>query len=141
MEASVLSLSSDDIRLFLHVLAATIWVGGQITLAALVPVLRTSDDGVTAKAARQFNRIAWPAFAVLVITGIWNMAATPPHQTADYDMTLQVKMGVVLLSGVAAFVHLRAKSKKNIAVWGALSGLSALAALLVGVMLGNGQTP
>lgn len=31
-------MSWDTIRLFLHVLAATIWVGGQITLAALVPV-------------------------------------------------------------------------------------------------------
>jgi putative copper export protein len=36
----MLSVSWDTIRLFLHVLAATIWVGGQITLAALVPVLR-----------------------------------------------------------------------------------------------------
>jgi hypothetical protein len=29
----VLSVGWDTIRLFLHVLAATIWVGGQITLA------------------------------------------------------------------------------------------------------------
>jgi hypothetical protein len=36
----MLSVSWDTIRLFLHVLAATISVGGQITLAALVPVLR-----------------------------------------------------------------------------------------------------
>jgi hypothetical protein len=36
----VLPVSWDTIRLFLHVLAATIWVGGQITLAALVPLLR-----------------------------------------------------------------------------------------------------
>ena len=28
----------DDIRVALHILAATVWVGGQITLAALVPV-------------------------------------------------------------------------------------------------------
>jgi uncharacterized membrane protein len=36
----VLSVSWDTIRLFLHVLAATVWVGGQLTLAAVVPVLR-----------------------------------------------------------------------------------------------------
>ncbi len=36
----MLPVSWDTVRLFLHVLAATIWVGGQITLAALVPVLR-----------------------------------------------------------------------------------------------------
>ena len=28
------------VRLFLHVLAASVWVGGQITLAGLVPGLR-----------------------------------------------------------------------------------------------------
>jgi len=36
----VKTLDWETIRLFLHVLAATVWVGGQITLAALVPALR-----------------------------------------------------------------------------------------------------
>ncbi len=36
----MLAVSWDTVRLFLHVLAATVWVGGQLTLAALVPVLR-----------------------------------------------------------------------------------------------------
>ena len=36
----MLAVSWDTIRLFLQVLAATIWVGGQLVLAALVPVLR-----------------------------------------------------------------------------------------------------
>ena len=31
----MLTVSWDTIRLFLHVLAATIWVGGQLVLAAL----------------------------------------------------------------------------------------------------------
>jgi uncharacterized membrane protein len=31
----VLTVSWDTVRLFLHVLAATVWVGGQLTLAAL----------------------------------------------------------------------------------------------------------
>ena len=68
----MLSVSWDTIRLFLHVLAATIWVGGQITLAALVPVLRRLGADIPRAAARRFNQVAWPAFAVLVITGIWN---------------------------------------------------------------------
>ena len=33
----MLSVNWDTIRLFVHVLAAAIWVGGQLTLAALVP--------------------------------------------------------------------------------------------------------
>ncbi len=31
----MLAVSWDTVRLFLHVLAATIWVGGQLALAAL----------------------------------------------------------------------------------------------------------
>ena len=45
----MLAVSWDTIRLFLHVLAATIWVGGQLVLAALVPVLRRA--GVVTEAA------------------------------------------------------------------------------------------
>ena len=78
----MLSVSWDTIRLFLHVLAATIWVGGQITLAALVPVLRRLGAEIPRAAARRFNQVAWPAFAVLVITGIWNIAAVTPRSTA-----------------------------------------------------------
>src|SRR5436190_1269139 len=71
----MLSVSWDTIRLFLHVLAATVWVGGQITLAALVPVLRRLGAEIPRTAARRFNLVAWPAFGVLIITGIWNIAA------------------------------------------------------------------
>ena len=35
-----LASASDSIRLFLHVIGATIWVGGQLVFAALVPVLK-----------------------------------------------------------------------------------------------------
>ena len=35
-KVAMLAVSWDTIRLFLHILAATVWVGGQITLAALV---------------------------------------------------------------------------------------------------------
>ena len=66
----VLSVSWDTIRLFLHVLAATIWVGGQLTLAALVPALRGTGGDVVRLAARRFNTVPWPAFAVLVLTGV-----------------------------------------------------------------------
>ena len=56
------------LRLFLHVLGATIWVGGQFTLAALVPVLRTHSAELPRTVARKFNQIAWPAYGLLVIT-------------------------------------------------------------------------
>ncbi|GHH64936.1 hypothetical protein GCM10017673_08450 [Streptosporangium violaceochromogenes] len=128
----MLPVSLTTIRVFLHVLAATVWVGGQLTLAFLVPALRATGAETTRVAARAFNRVAWPAFAVLVATGVWNMLQVSGTSDA-YRTTLHVKTAVVLVSGVAAFLHTRATSKGLIA---AISGLSALAALFLGIMLG-----
>ena len=129
----MLSVSLDTLRVFLHVLAATIWVGGQLTLGALVPAIR-GFEGVTKVAARRFNQIAWPAFAVLVLTGIWNMAEM--SEDPAYQMTLHVKLVFVILSGVAAFLHTRATSKAGLAAWGAIGAVTALVSLFFGVQLG-----
>lgn len=130
----MLALGLDQVRLFLHVLAATIWVGGQIVLAGLVPVLRAAGADVPRSAARAFNRIAWPAFGVLVVTGVWNVVAMGNRGTA-YRRTLEVKVAVVLLSGLTAYLHTRARSRRGLAVFGALTGLTAILALLLGVLL------
>ena len=95
--------NSETIRLFLHVIAATIWVGGQLTLAGLVPGLRELNADAPRAVARKFNRIAWPAFAVLVVTGGWNLSAVhfndkPTH----YQVTMFVKLTFVALAGVGA---------------------------------------
>ena len=128
----MLAVSWDTIRLFLHVLAATIWVGGQVVLAALVPVLRRA--GVATEAARRFNQVAWVAFAVLVATGIWNVAAVS-NMSPSYRTTLIVKLVIVVISGVTAALHIRSRTAKGRAIYGALTGLSALAALFLGVLL------
>lgn len=127
--------SWDTVRLFLHVLAATVWVGGQLALAALVPVLRATGSEVPAVAARGFARIAWPAFAVLIVTGVWNIFAERAHDHGSYRVTLIVKLVVVALSGITAALHARARTRRGLAVFGALTGLTALAALFLGVLL------
>ena len=124
------------VRVFLHVTAATVWVGGQLTLAGLVPGLRNLSPDAPRVVARRFNRIAWVAFAVLVATGIWNILAIDPTWSSEYGVTLTVKLVVVVVSGTAAFLHSIARSKTGLAVFGALSAMSALAAVFLGVMLG-----
>ena len=124
------------VRVFLHVTAATIWVGGQLTLAGLVPRLRGLSPDAPRTVARRFNRIAWPAFAVVVATGIWNILAIEPSWSSEYGTTLMVKMVVVAISGVAAFLHSIARTKTGLAVFGLLSVVSALGAVFLGVLLG-----
>ncbi len=130
----MLAVSWDTARLFLHVLAATVWVGGQLTLAALVPVLRRQGPDAPRVAARRFNLVAWPAYGVLVLTGIWNIAAAGP-MTPAYRTTLVVKLVVVALSGISAVLHARSRSVAWLAVWGAVTGLTALSALFLGILL------
>ena len=131
----MLPVHTSTIRLFLHVLAASVWVGGQITLAGLVPGLRSLSPDAPRTVARRFNRIAWPAFGVLIVTGIWNVLAIDPDWSTEYGVTLLVKLFVVALSGIAAFMHTHARSKPALAIWGALGAASALGALFLGVLL------
>lgn len=131
----MMTVNWDTIRLFLHVLGATVWVGGQLTLAGLVPVLRAAGAEVPRAAARRFNQLAWPAFAVLVGTGIWNMVAEQSKITGSYRVTLIVKLAVVGVSGVTAALHARSRTTASLAVFGTLTGVSALAALFLGVLL------
>jgi putative copper export protein len=132
-------LNEDVIRLFLHVLAATVWVGGQLTLAGLVSTVRDVDPNAPRLVARRFNLIAWPAFAVLVLTGIWNLLEVDIGDAdTDYLVTLFVKLVVVALSGIGAFLHSIARTRTGLAVWGAVGGLSSVLALFMGIWLTRG---
>jgi putative copper export protein len=131
----VLTADWSTIRVFLHVLAATVWVGGQLTLAGLVPGLRDISPDAPRAVARRFALLAWPAYAVLVATGVWNVVAIDPIWSSTYGTTLIVKIVVVAASGVTAFIHGRARSRVGLAVFGALTALTALAALFLGVLL------
>ena len=74
------------------------------------------------------------SFGVLLLTGLWNVVAEG-DKGPDYQHTLMVKYALVIASGVTAFLHARVASRRAMAVFGALSGLTALATLFVGIML------
>jgi putative copper export protein len=132
----VLGPTAATIRLFLHVLAACVWVGGQLVLGALVGPLRAASADAPRAAARAFNRIAWPAFAVLLATGIWNLLAIDMSSTSTaYQITLMLKLLMVAVTGIGAAFHAGARSKLALALGGAMSGLGGLLALFLGVLL------
>ena len=135
----MLSPTTATIRITLHVLAATIWVGGQFTLAGVLPVLRT-HDGLAKQAARAFNRIAWPAFGVLVLTGMWNLADVDiTNASTSYQVTVFVKVAVAIVAGAAAAVHIAARSKLALALGGAVGAVASVAAVFLGVLLHTGS--
>jgi putative copper export protein len=126
----------ETIRIFLHVLAAAVWVGGQITLAGIVPGLRASYPGSTQHVARAYARVAWPAFAIVVVTGLWNIAEVDvSNTTTEYQITLFLKVALAIGSGAAAAIHAIGTSKLALALGGALGLLFALGAMFCGYLL------
>lgn len=125
----------DGIRLSLHVLAAAVWLGGQVTLAGLLPSARSLGEGAPRALARAFARLQWPAYAVLLATGIWNVAAVGSGQPHVWQTVLSVKIVVVLVAGLAALWHTRATNRAQIAASGAITSLASLSALVMGVFL------
>ena len=126
----------DALRLTLHVLAASIWVGGQIVLVGLVGPARRAGPDVPAALARAFARLAWPAYAVLVVTGFWNISTFHwADQSGAWKAVLIAKIVVVVAAGVGSLLHTRATSRAALALWGSVAGLASVAALVMGVLL------
>ena len=136
----MLSPTAATIRLFLHVLAATVWVGGQIALAGLVGTVRKQSAGAPRAVARAFARLAWPAFGVLVITGIWNLTEIDLGNTSTaYQVTVFVKITVAVAAAVFVLIHSLGKTKLALALGGALGLVCSLAALYIGILLRTGH--
>jgi putative copper export protein len=135
----VLSPTWITVRLFLHVLGAAIWVGGQIVLAGLVPGLRRISADAPRFAARRFNVLAWSAFALLFVTGVWNLLEIDlADRGTDYLVTLGLKLTAVALTGVGAFLHGISRTRTGLAVWGSVAGTFGLVALFLGELLSTG---
>ncbi len=123
--------------LWIHIIAACVWIGGQITLGMLVPLLRFDRDLVLA-AARRFGWLGWSAFAVLIVTGVINMheiGVSFTHLNATpTSRTLSLKLTLVIISGLAAAAHsllprLMQEGTARRALTGILAVLALLAAL------------
>ncbi len=126
------------IRVFLHVLAAAIWVGGQLVMVGLLPTARSLGSDASKSLARAFARLSWPAFIVLVLTGFWNLAALHAEPKASgWSAVMGVKFVLVILAGLGAWLHGRATSRAAMGVWGSIAGVASVLALLAGILLAN----
>lgn len=125
----------DTFRIFLHLLGVTVWIGGQIVVAGLIPVARKMGPEAPRAIATVFGKVAWPFFGLAVLTGIWNVLEVDMGAVStSYQMALGIKLLLVAASGVTAFLHTRTA---NPALRGATAGLALLTAL-VAMFLGVG---
>jgi putative copper export protein len=132
----MLASGLEGLRLTLHVMAASVWVGGQVAVLGLIgPTQRLGADAARTL-TRALTRLVWPAFAVLVITGFWNISTFHwAAQSAAWKAVLITKLLVVALSGLAFLLYTRSTSKRALAWWGSLAGLTGVAALTLGILL------
>ena len=97
-----------------HLLSATIWVGGTIVLVFVgVPAIRRLEGEARATAMRELGRrwrpLGWSAMGVAILSGLWltdlhggfNSAAL----STDFDRTLILKSVLVALLVVGAVSH------------------------------------
>jgi putative copper export protein len=125
----MLSPTIHTFRLFVHVLAASVWVGGQLAVV-----------GNTKIAARNpLARAAWPAFGLVVVTGLWSLTEVDVGDTStDYQVTLFVKVLLAMASGAAAAVHAVGTGRVAVAVGGSIGLVAAIGAMYCGLLLTTG---
>lgn len=143
---------------WLHLAAASIWVGGLFVIAFTIPpVLRGIDPDTAnerlAKLVRRFTRLAIPAVILLALTGLYNSWIHVDSFSAlietTYGQVLLIKVAIaglmVVLGGINGFIlqrRLEARSTGSEGKTGSglfrnvrVEGLLALAVLLLAALL------
>lgn len=134
----MISPSLESLRTALHLLAAAVWVGGQLVLAGIVPVLRREAPQALASAARAFARMAWPALFVLLVTGAWSLTAeNAGSRDTEWLATLAIKLLAVGVAIAGTLAHSYSKKRTALILGGALSLLGSLIAFYLGVLLAH----
>ena len=128
--------ASSVIRLSLHVLAACVWLGGQIVLAGLLPTLRGLGEDAPRRVAAAFGRLSWPAYWLLVLTGFWNYSAVHGQSaSSSWNTVFALKMLCVVLAGVGSFLHTKATSARARGIFAGVGTLATMLALIMGIAI------
>ena len=94
----------------IHLLAATVWVGGTIALVFVgVPVIAKLEGEARATALRELGHrwrpLGYGAIGVLVVTGLLLADEDVNDASAGFDAVLAIKMGAVALMIAASLYH------------------------------------
>lgn len=125
----------DDVVRWFHLIAAAVWVGGLLTLGALVPAARRAgaDREVLRAMARQFGRVSWTAMAVLITTGGIQLSRLgfSLSDDTDYAVTLFIKLTLVGVAVSLALIHQLTARSSSPAARGAIQGGILIASLAI----------
>ena len=93
-----------------HLLAATVWVGGTIALVFVgVPVIAKLEGEARAAALRELGRrwrpLGYGAIGVLVVTGLLLADDDVNDASAGFDAVLAIKIGAVAVMIAASLYH------------------------------------
>ncbi len=86
-----------ETAVFLHVLAAATWVGGNVLFVAAAPVLRREAPHAFRILGRVFRAVSWAAVAVLVLTGLGFLLAGWDPRTGLLAVKLPLVAAAVAL--------------------------------------------
>lgn len=109
---------ADVIVTWIHLICASIWVGGSIFIGiVLVPVLKSYTKsveelvGLMVKIGRRFNKITVPAFAILIASGIYTSRPFfgDPNALVEssYGLILLIKIVLVIATVATYVVHVK----------------------------------
>ena len=103
---------------WIHLIAASIWVGGALFIGIVIsPLLKTMSTSLEErlqfmiKVGRRFNRIAIPSLIILIVTGLYNSTAflNKPELllSSNYGNFLIVKIILVIALVITFVTHVR----------------------------------
>lgn len=97
------------VSVWVHILAATVWVGGLFFVAlVLVPWLKRGDRALAGAFFRdtgeRFRGVGWTCFAILLVTGVFNLWVRGVRLADFVSLTwIASPFGVTVVLKLAAF--------------------------------------
>ena len=125
-----MTVQLNDVLHWFHLLAASVWVGGMITMGAVVQAARSADvsrDQLRSM-ARRFGAVSWAAMALAVVTGI----AQVFRLDIDLSAAFAIKLTLVSVAVALSFAHREIARGASPAVRGAME--AALLLLSLGIL-------
>lgn len=97
--------------LWIHVLAAVVWVGGMLFMGIVVaPASRAVEEpsvrtALMSAVGQRFKVVGWICIALLILTGIFNLMSRLATASLSFHRALGVKLLLVLAMIALSAVH------------------------------------